>query len=92
MIKKVIKFSAGWCMPCRLYKKTFEEVKNSDEFKDIIFEEIDVDEYEEIAYKYGVRGVPTTIMLDEKDDVLLRLTGNISRSTLEGALKGNVNG
>ena len=54
---KVLKFSASWCGPCRAYKPTFEKVSKMDEFGDIEFEELDVDENEDLAVKYGIRGV-----------------------------------
>lgn len=71
----VKEFSASWCGPCRAYKPTFEKVSKKDEFSDIVFEELDVDENEDLAVKYGVRGVPCTIFLNEKDEVIDRLVG-----------------
>lgn len=91
MVKKVIKLSASWCFPCKMYAKTFEEVKNNDEFKDIVFEEVDIEENEDIAEKYLVRSVPTTIFLDENDDVLLKVPGNLSKNMLEETLKSKLN-
>lgn len=72
---KVLKFSASWCGPCRAYKPTFEKVSKMDEFSDIQFEEIDVDENEDLAIKYGVRGVPATIFVNNKDEMIDRLAG-----------------
>ena len=84
MVKKVIKMSASWCMPCKVYAKTFEAVKNEDKYKDIEFEEFDVDENEDLAIKYDIRGVPTTVVLDENDKVLTKFSGNVSKNVLEG--------
>lgn len=72
---KVLKFSASWCGPCRAYKPTFEKVSKMDEFSDIQFEEIDVDDNEDLAIKYGVRGVPATIFVNNKDEMIDRLAG-----------------
>jgi thioredoxin 1 len=72
---KVIKMSASWCGPCRAYKPTFEKVSKMDEFSDIEFQELDVDDNEELAEEYGVRGVPTTIFLNNKGEVIDRLSG-----------------
>ncbi len=72
---KVIKMSASWCVPCRAYKPTFEKVSKMDEFGDVEFEELDVDENEELAQKYGIRSVPTTLFLNNKGEVLDRLLG-----------------
>lgn len=83
MIKKVLKMSASWCMPCKVYSKTFNEVKNEEKYKDITFEELDVEENEDEAIKYGVRSVPTTIIIDENDRAILAFSGNVSKSVLE---------
>ena len=85
-IKKVLKMSATWCMPCKVYSKTFNEVKNEEKYKDIIFEEIDVEENEELADKYKVRAVPTTIILDENENILSTFSGNVSKNDLENKL------
>ena len=84
MVKKVIKMSASWCMPCKVYAKTFESVKNEDKYKDIEFEEFDVDENEDLVIEYGVRGVPTTVILDENNNVLTKFSGNVPKNVLEG--------
>lgn len=74
-MSKVLKFSASWCSPCRAYKPTFEKVSKMDEFSDIEFQELDVDENEDLAAEYGIRGVPATIFLNNKEEVVDRLTG-----------------
>ena len=74
-MKKVIDVFGIWCGPCRAYKPTFEKVSKMDEFSDIEFEELDVDENEELAEKYGVRGVPCTLFLNSKGELLDRLAG-----------------
>ena len=84
MVKKVIKMSASWCMPCKVYANTFDAVKNEDKYKDIEFEEFDVDENEDLVIEYGVRGVPTTVILDENNKVLTKFSGNVPKNVLEG--------
>lgn len=84
MVKKVLKMSASWCMPCKVYAKTFESVKNEEKYKDILFEEIDIEENEDLAIEYGIRGVPTTVVLDENNNVLTKFSGNVSKNVLEG--------
>lgn len=83
MITKIIKLSASWCFPCKVYGKTFEEVSKNECYKDICFEEIDVEENEEIAEKYGVRSLPTTVFVDENDNILSKLNGNVTKAELE---------
>lgn len=79
-MKKVLKFSASWCGPCKMLSKTFESIKT-----DIPVEEIDIDEKSELAVEYGIRGVPTLVMIEENLEVK-RSTGNLSKQKLESWL------
>jgi thioredoxin 1 len=76
-MKKVLKFSASWCGPCKMLSKTLEDVQT-----DIIIEEIDIDEKSELAVEYGIRGVPTLVMVDENVEIK-RNVGNLTKSQLE---------
>jgi len=79
MLKKIIKLGAQWCGPCKAFSKTFEKVQENEEYKDIEFKELDVDEDEggEMAEKYQVRSVPTIILLDDNDEVVTKIVGNV---------------
>jgi thiol-disulfide isomerase/thioredoxin len=79
-VKKVIKLGAEWCGPCHAYSPTFKKVSNLEEYKDLTFEEIDIEDSEDgdiFAEKYQIKSVPTTILLDENDEVIYKLMGNI---------------
>lgn len=86
MIKKVIKMSASWCAPCKVYAKAFHEVEKEEKYKGIEFEDVDVEENEDLALKYKVRAVPTTIVLGENDVVLASFSGNVPKKDLEKKL------
>ena len=92
MIKKVLKLSASWCFPCKIYSRTFNDVKGEEKYKDITFEELDIEENEDLAEKYMVRSVPMTVVLDENDRVLSKFNGNISKAELEYKLDEIENG
>ena len=76
-MRKVIKFSATWCGPCKMLSKVLEEVVT-----DIPFEHVDIDENQDLAKQYGVRGVPTMIMLED-DQVVKTLVGMQQQSKIE---------
>ena len=79
-VKKIIKLSTTWCGPCRTFGKTFHKVSEMEEYKDIEFKEIDIendDNGDVLAEKYQVRSVPTTILLDENDELIYKLMGNV---------------
>jgi thioredoxin 1 len=89
MVKKVLKFSATWCGPCRVYHKTFENVSKIDKYKDLEFKELDADENEDDFEKYKIMSVPTTILLNEKDEVISSLSGNIPQQALTNFIDSN---
>lgn len=93
MVKKIIKFSATWCAPCRFYAETFHKVENKEEFKDIEFKELDIenDDAEILVQKYGIRNVPTTLILNENDELIYKLIGNIKESDLVDAINDAIN-
>lgn len=84
-VKKIVKLGATWCAPCRVYADKFHRVSQYDEFKDLEFKDLDIEQDEEgetIALKYNVRSVPTTLLLDENDEVIYKLMGNVPESDL----------
>lgn len=89
MVAKCLKFGATWCSPCKALKPIFEKVSQMDEFKEIEFLEYDIEEEdaEELVIKYGIRSVPTVVLLDENDNVLKKSIGSIPENTLVEIVK-----
>jgi thioredoxin 1 len=76
-MKKAIRFTATWCQPCKMLAKTLESVTT-----ETPIEVIDIDENSALAAKFGIRGVPTLVMVE--DDVeTKRLVGMKSSKELE---------
>ena len=89
MVKQIIKLSATWCAPCRFYAETFHKVSEKEEFKDIEFKAYDIENDEEaepLVNKFGVRGVPTTLIMGENGELIYKLTGNIKEADLVEAI------
>lgn len=80
---KVLKLSAAWCGPCKMLSKVLEDYKG-----DVQIEEIDIDENQELAIKFGVRGVPTCILVDENGGEIRRKSGMMMLNDFEEFIKG----
>lgn len=68
---KVLKFAATWCGPCSMLSNMLEKYYNGD----IQIEEVDIDENQELAVKYSIRGVPTCVLLDDNGVEVRRVSG-----------------
>ncbi|EDO45413.1 predicted protein [Nematostella vectensis] len=56
----VIDFYAEWCGPCRQIKPKFKKMA-LEEFKDVFFAKIDVDELEELSEDEQITAMPTFV-------------------------------
>ena len=59
-MKKVIRFTASWCGPCKALKTVLDQVET-----DVPIEVIDIDEQPDLATEFGIRGVPTLVMMED---------------------------
>lgn len=79
---KILKFQADWCQPCKALTKLIEEIDTKTEI-----EAIDIDKEPLVAAKYGIRGVPTLIKLDE-NGIVDRITGYKDKKQIEAFING----
>lgn len=79
-MKQVIRFTASWCGPCKMYAPIFEKVAS--ETSGIKFETIDVDSGDQRVIEYGVRNIPTTVVLED-NKVISKQTGLIKEDQLK---------
>lgn len=87
-MKKVIKFGALWCSPCKLMHPVFEKISEKLSTDELSFSEIDVDDdTEDLSSKYGIRNIPAILVIDEDDKVLGRFVGAMSDESLEEKIK-----
>ena len=80
-IKKIILLYINGCEPCEEFKNIFEQVKNIDKYNGISFESYDIanDEGSKLVEKYQVHGIPTTILLDENNELIEKIIGSIEK-------------
>ena len=63
-MKKIYKFSATWCGPCKMLSKTLATIESP-----IQIEEVNIDENVELTQQYKVRGVPTLILVEDDKEI-----------------------
>ena len=74
-------FTAVWCGPCKTFKPVMNEVV--DEGHSVQF--IDIDQQQDLAARYNVRSVPTTII--EKNGIEVdRFIGSVSKQQVMSKL------
>ena len=81
---KVLKFYAEWCGPC---KSLTEIIKGAKDKIKIPIEELDIDNEMMTSIEYGVRSVPTMILIDENGVELKRNVGTMNEEQLLDFLK-----
>ena len=69
-IMKYIYFSAPWCGPCKLLGPKMEKVAEQ-----VTVEKYNVDENPELTREYGVRNIPTVILVNGDGQELERIVG-----------------
>ena len=64
----LVDFWAEWCGPCRMIGPIVEELSKDYEGKALVAK-VDVDENSELSQKYGVRSIPTILILKDGEVV-----------------------
>lgn len=62
--KVIIDFFATWCGPCKMLAPMLEQTANKNQTWTIL--EVDIDQFKELAGKYGIQAVPTLIFIKNK--------------------------
>jgi thioredoxin 1 len=77
-------FYADWCGPCKTQDPILEDLE--EEYTDVAFEKIDVDEEQDIANEYQVRSLPT-LVVENDDGIVERFIGVTQAEDIEAALQ-----
>ncbi|PWM46607.1 MAG: thioredoxin [Clostridiales bacterium] len=65
--KVVVDFYADWCGPCKMIGPVLEQL--SEEFPEIRFVKINIDENRQTAIDYDIQSIPTLITIDGGEEV-----------------------
>jgi|SRR5690606_26368160 len=84
----VVDFWAEWCGPCRLIAPIIEELSGEYAEKALIGK-LDVDNNPEVAMKYGIRSIPTILILKD-GEVVDKHVGTTTKANLEQKISAHL--
>ncbi len=84
----VIDFWAEWCGPCRMIGPIIEELASEYEGKALIGK-LDVDSNPEVSMKYGIRSIPTILILKD-GEVVDKQVGVTSKQALTDKIEAQL--
>jgi thiol-disulfide isomerase/thioredoxin len=79
----VTKLSAVWCGPCKQYAPIFESAVEDLEDWNVISLDFDTPEGQAFAEKYGIRGVPATLIERQGEETRLLMGGKTKADLLQ---------
>lgn len=65
--KVLVDFYADWCGPCKMLGPVLEEIDK--EMDDVEIIKVNVDEENELAARFGVMSIPTTLLFKNGEQV-----------------------
>lgn len=76
-MKEFLLFSANWCTSCKPVKKALDAIS-------VPYQGVDIDDPEKtpLVASYGIRGIPTMLILEDGKEVA-KLTGDIASKVKE---------
>lgn len=83
MIKKIEKFGASWCGPCKVLDKTLSQVSGVEIVK------FDADNDAELFEANNVKNVPLMLFKNENDEVVHRVVGLVSIDYIRKVISDN---
>ncbi|MDY0268788.1 thioredoxin family protein [Trichloromonas sp.] len=80
----ILKFTASWCQPCKQIQPILDELDN--EYDNINFYKIDVEEEQELSAMFGIKSVPSLLFIpvDEKPQMMV---GGVSKDKFKEVIK-----
>jgi thioredoxin 1 len=81
----LVDFWAEWCGPCKMIAPILDQV--AEEYADkLTVVKVNIDQVDDIAPKFGVRGIPTLLMF-KSGKVIGTKVGALSKSQLDDFIK-----
>jgi thioredoxin 1 len=77
-------FYADWCGPCKTQDPILDDL--AEEWADVEFEKVNVDEQQDVANEYQVRSLPT-LVIENDDGIVERFVGVTQAEDIEAAFE-----
>jgi thioredoxin 1 len=81
-MKKIIRFTATWCQPCKAMAMILNKVDSP-----YPIEVVDIDAQSDVAIEFGIRSVPTLVMIED-GTVLKKMIGVKSEELVKEWING----
>ncbi len=83
----LVDFWAAWCGPCRMVAPLLDELADENDGK-VRIAKLNVDENQELAYKFQVSSIPTFILF-KNGEMADRMMGAMPKSAFQGFIDRN---
>jgi len=84
----VVDFWAEWCGPCRMVSPIIDDLAKEYDGKAVIGK-VNVDQHGSISMKYGVRSIPTILLL-KNGEVVDKHVGATTKAVLEEKMAAHI--
>ena len=82
----LVDFFADWCGPCKMLGPVLEKV--SEQYNDIEFVKVNVDENMDLAQQYGIMSIPT-VYLFKDGEVVNKMQGYVPEDGVKAFIDEN---
>ena len=80
----LVDFYADWCGPCKMLAPIIQEIANENENIKVV--KVNIDEAQDLAEKYDVMSIPTTVVIKNGQEVD-RTVGYVGKETILNMVK-----
>jgi len=84
----LVDFWAAWCGPCKMVGPHIDALHNEYEGKALVGK-VDVDNNRELASKFGVRNIPTIVVL-KNGEIVDKVVGVVGKDDLAAKLEAHI--
>lgn len=87
----VLDFWAPWCGPCRTLSPIIDEIADEHTGSEMVnVAKVNVDEYSDLAVRYGIRGIPSILFIKD-GNVVDRFVGMKTKNQIQEKINSLMN-